>query len=70
MRALVAIYEKTNSPFDCGRFVEFFMTHPSLVHRVDTIAERVGISQPEVSRFLSQCTEAKHPVAKLSSPQG
>jgi Zn-dependent protease with chaperone function len=58
IRALVAMYEKTNAPTDCGRFLELFMTHPSLIHRVEAVAQQAGISPAQLSEFLPQCAES------------
>jgi Zn-dependent protease with chaperone function len=58
IRALVAMYEKTNAPMDCGRLVELFMTHPSLIHRAEALAQQAGISPAQLSEFLPQCAES------------
>ncbi|HEY6350283.1 MAG TPA: M48 family metalloprotease [Candidatus Angelobacter sp.] len=53
IRALVALYKKTNSPVTCGRIVELFNSHPSLVHRVQAIAKVSGLPPDKVSEFMS-----------------
>ena len=58
IRGLVALYEKTGAPMDCARVVEFFMTHPSLVHRVEAVAQRAGMSPAQLLRFLPQSVDA------------
>jgi Zn-dependent protease with chaperone function len=52
IRALVALYKKTNSSVTCSRFIELFESHPSLVHRVQAIAEVSGLPPDKVSEFL------------------
>jgi STE24 endopeptidase len=53
IRALVALYKKTNSPVTCRRIVELFESHPSLIHRVEAIAEVSGLPSDKVSELLS-----------------
>lgn len=57
IRGLVALYEKTGAPMDCARVVELFMTHPSLIHRIEAIAQRAGMSRAQLLRFLPQCVD-------------
>jgi len=52
IRALAAIYQKTNSPIDCGRFLEAFSSHPSLLRRVRAIATASSISEAQLSKLL------------------
>jgi len=54
IRALVALYKKTKSPVTCGRIVELFRSHPTLVHRVQAIAEVSELPPDKVSELLSR----------------
>jgi STE24 endopeptidase len=54
IRALVALYEKTNSPATSRRMVELFESHPSLAHRVQAIAKVAELPSEKVSEFLSR----------------
>jgi Zn-dependent protease with chaperone function len=54
IRALVALYEKTNSPARSNRIVELFESHPSLAHRVQAIADAAELPWEKVSEFLSR----------------
>ena len=54
IRALVALYEKTNSSAKSSRLVEVFESHPTLEHRVQAIANAAGLSIEDVSEFLSR----------------
>ena len=58
IRALVALYKKTNSPVTCGRITELFESHPSLLHRAQAIAELSGLPPDKVSAFLSRIDPA------------
>jgi Zn-dependent protease with chaperone function len=53
IRALVAMCKKTNSSVSCSRIVELFESHPSLIHRVEAIAEVSGLPSDKVSELLS-----------------
>jgi Zn-dependent protease with chaperone function len=53
IRALVALYEKTNSPATSNRMVEPFESHPSLAHRIQAIAKAAELPSEKVSEFLS-----------------
>ena len=54
VRALVALYEKTNSAAKSSRIVELFDSHPSLAHRVQAIAKAAGLPSEDVSELLSR----------------
>ncbi len=70
IRALVALYKKTNSLVTCSRIVELFESHPSLIHRVEAIAEFSGLHSEKVSELLSHIEPAfgAMPPASLVAP--
>lgn len=70
IRALVALYKKTNSLVTCSRIVELFESHPSLIHRVEAIAEFSGLPSEKVSELLSHIEPAfgAMPPASLVAP--
>ena len=67
IRALVALYKKTNSSVSCSRIVELFESHPSLIHRVQAIAEVSGLPSDKLPEFLSRIEPAVG-VTPLASP--
>jgi Zn-dependent protease with chaperone function len=52
LHALVNLYRMTASPIKCGRIVEMFMTHPSLINRLEAITRAAGIPVSRVSEVL------------------
>jgi len=59
IRGLAALYEKTGAPIACARVVELFMTHPSLIHRVEAVAQRAKISRAQLFQLLPQLVDVK-----------
>ena len=53
IRALVALYRKTNSPIENGRFVELFMSHPALANRIVAIAHLGGMHRERITKILA-----------------
>jgi Zn-dependent protease with chaperone function len=54
MRALANLYRTTGSPTKCNRLVELFMTHPSLVHRLEAIARSADIPAARATAVLAE----------------
>jgi len=54
IRALAALYKKSKTPVTCGRIVELFESHPSLIHRVQAIAKISDLPSDKASEFLSR----------------
>lgn len=51
LHALASLYRMTGSPVKCGRIVELFSTHPSLVNRLDAIT-RAGDIPADRARIV------------------
>jgi Zn-dependent protease with chaperone function len=58
IRALVALYEKTNAPIHYSKIIELFMTHPSLIKRVQAIGRLSNMGPARLAEFLPENTEA------------
>lgn len=52
LHALVNLYLMTGSPVTCNRIVELFMTHPSLVNRLEAITRAAKIPVGRASAVL------------------
>jgi Zn-dependent protease with chaperone function len=52
LHALVNLYRMTGSPVKCSRVVELFMSHPSLINRLDGIARAGKIPVGRASAVL------------------
>jgi Zn-dependent protease with chaperone function len=58
IRALVGLYEKTNAPIHYSKIIELFMTHPSLIKRVQAIGRLSNMGPARLAEFLPENTEA------------
>jgi Zn-dependent protease with chaperone function len=54
LHALVNLYRMTGSPIRCNRFVELFMTHPSLTNRLEAITRAAEIPVSRASAILNE----------------
>jgi Zn-dependent protease with chaperone function len=52
LHALVNLYRMTGSPIKCNRVVELFMTHPSLINRLEAITRAGKIPVSHASAVL------------------
>jgi Zn-dependent protease with chaperone function len=52
LHALVNLYRMTGAPIKCSRFVELFMTHPSLTNRLEAITRAAEIPVSRASAVL------------------
>ncbi len=52
LRALVSLYRMTGSPSRCNWLVELFLTHPSLINRLEAIARAGDIPISHISAIL------------------
>jgi Zn-dependent protease with chaperone function len=58
--ALVNLYRMTGAPIKCSRFVELFMTHPSLSNRLEAITRSAEIPVSRASAVLIEAGLESH----------
>jgi len=52
VRALVTVYGESSVPARCSRFVELFLTHPTLAHRAKAIAKNGDLTTERLDDIL------------------
>lgn len=50
--SLAKLHRAAGAPFQVNRVTEMFSTHPSLIHRVTSIARTSGLSDTRVTEIL------------------
>ena len=66
--SLAKLHRAAGAPFRMSRLTEMFLTHPSLIHRVEAIARRNGISDARISEILRHAEPRTKKNAKASHP--